>query len=178
MDTQRNGYGAVARALHWLIAALMILQWFSGEESKAFGGMGFHFSLGLTLMLLVLVRLGWRVTHPAPPLPQTSPAWERGIARIIHLSWYVLMLALPLSGILYRQFRGKITSWFGLADMPAWLTPDKYWAHQSEEIHKILGVVFLVLLTLHVVAALKHHFIDRDGVLRGMLLGSPGHTPG
>ena len=171
MDAQNKGYGAVARALHWLMAALLILQWFSGEESKAFGGMGFHFSLGLTLMLLVLVRLGWRVTHPAPPPPERSPNWERAIARVTHVAWYLLMLVLPLSGILYRQFRGKATSWFGLFDLPAWFTPDKYWAHQSEEIHKVLGVVFLVLLTLHVVAALKHHFIDRDGVLRGMLVG-------
>ena len=170
MDAQNQGYGAVARALHWLMAALMILQWFSGEESKTFGGMGFHFSLGLTLMLLVLIRLGWRVTHPVPALPASAPAWERTVARLMHLSWYLLMLALPLSGILYRQFRGKTTSWFGLADLPAWLSPDKYWAHQSEDIHKILGTVFLVLLTLHVVAALKHHFIDRDGVLRGMLV--------
>ncbi|MBK9656868.1 MAG: cytochrome b [Rhodanobacteraceae bacterium] len=170
MDAQNQGYGAVARALHWLMAALMILQWFSGEESKAFGGMSFHFSLGLTLMLLVLIRLGWRVTHPVPALPSSAPAWERTVARLMHLSWYLLMLALPLSGILYRQFRGKTTSWFGLADLPAWLSPDKYWAHQSEDIHKILGTVFLVLLTLHVVAALKHHFIDRDGVLRGMLV--------
>ena len=170
MDAQNQGYGAVARALHWLMAALMILQWFSGEESKTFGGMSFHFSLGLTLMLLVLIRLGWRVTHPVPALPSSAPAWERTVARLMHLSWYLLMLALPLSGILYRQFRGKTTSWFGLADLPAWLSPDKYWAHQSEDIHKILGTVFLVLLTLHVVAALKHHFIDRDGVLRGMLV--------
>ncbi|MDP2324306.1 MAG: cytochrome b/b6 domain-containing protein, partial [Gammaproteobacteria bacterium] len=73
--------------------------------------------------------------------------------------------------ILNRQLRGKATSWFGLTDLPAWLTIDKRLAHQFEEIHETLAVVFLVLLTVHVVAALKHHFVDRDRVLPGMLTG-------
>lgn len=171
MNASTGGYGTVARALHWLMAALLILQWFAGEEDQAFGGMAFHFSLGLTLMLLTLVRLGWRVTHRPPPLPLASAAWERRVARGMHLAWYLVMLALPLSGVLYRQFRGKATSWFGLFDLPAYLAPDKRWAHQFEEIHETLAIVFLVLLTLHVVAALKHHFVDRDAVLRGMLTG-------
>ena len=171
MNTSAVGYGTISRALHWLMATLLIVQWFAGEEEKFFGGMSFHFSLGLTLMLLVLLRLGWRVTHPAPPLPAAAAPWERLLARGMHLAWYLLMLALPLSGILYRQFRGKATSWFGLFDLPAFFAPDKGWAHQFEEIHETLAIVFLLLLTLHVVAALKHHFVDHDDVLRGMLTG-------
>lgn len=172
MTTPNSGYGITARALHWLMAALLILQWFAAEKSKAFGGMSFHFSLGLTLMALVMVRLGWRISHAAPPPPEGSPRWERLIGRSMHYAWYLLMIALPLSGILHRQFRGKTTSWFGIIDFPAWLSPDKYWAHQLEEAHELLGVVFLVMLALHVLAALKHQFIDRDGVLRGMLRGT------
>jgi cytochrome b561 len=170
-STSSAGYGQVARGLHWMMATLMILQWFAGEKSKAFGGMSFHFSLGLTLMLLVMIRLGWRVSHPPPTLPASSPRWEQLLARGMHLAWYALMIALPLSGILYRQFRGKATSWFGLIDLPAWLGPDKALARLAENTHKTLVTVFLVLLALHVLAALKHHFIDRDQVLHGMLGG-------
>lgn len=172
MNTPATGYGTVARALHWSVAALFILQYFTGEESKLFGGMSLHFSLGLTLMLLVLIRLGWRVTHAPPPPPENAPAWERLIARAMHAAWYVVMIALPLSGILYRQFRGKATSWFGLFDLPPWMVIDKAAAQVAENLHKSLVTVFLVLLALHVAAALKHHFIDRDQVLRGMLTGA------
>ena len=174
MSPPDQGYGTVARTLHWLMAVLLMLQWLAGEKSRLFGGMSLHFSLGLTLMVLVMMRLAWRITHPAPPPPAAAPRWERLAARGMHYAWYLLMLALPISGILNRQLRGKTTSWFGVIDFPAWLSPDKYWAHQMEELHETLGTVFLVLLALHVAAALKHHFIDRDGVLRGMLVGTGG----
>ncbi|MGE4072602.1 MAG: cytochrome b [Lysobacterales bacterium] len=174
MSAPNQSYGTVARALHWLMALLLILQWLVGEKPKLFGGMSLHFSLGLSLLLLVMIRLAWRVTHPAPPPPEAAPRWERFIARVMHYAWYLLMIALPVSGILNRQLGGKTTSWFGLIDFPAWLSPDKYWAHQLEELHETLATVFLVLLALHVAAALKHHFIDRDGVLRGMLAGTGG----
>lgn len=171
MSMQVQGYGAIARALHWLMAALLIVQWFSGEYDDWLGPR-FHFSLGLTLGLLVLIRLAWRIGHPAPPLPEGSPGWERLIARLMHVAWYALMIALPLSGVLWRQFRGKATSWFGLFDVPGGLSANKEWAHFMAETHEVLGAAFLILLGLHVLAALKHHFLSRDQVLRGMLFGS------
>jgi len=177
MCQTNQGYGAVARALHWLMAALLILQWLVGEKPKLLGGISLHFSLGLSLLLLVMIRLAWRITHPAPPPAASAPRWERLVARAMHYAWYLLMIALPISGILNRQLRGKTTSWFGLIDFPAWLSPDKYWAHQLEELHETLATVFLVLLAVHVAAALKHHFMDRDGVLRGMLRGPEGAKP-
>lgn len=170
MSMQVQGYGTTARALHWLMAVLLVVQWFSGEYDDWLG-LRTHFSLGLTLGLLVLIRLGWRVSHPAPPLPESAPAWERLLGRLMHVAWYALMIAMPLSGILWRQFRGKATSWFGLYDVPPVLTVDKDWSHFMAETHEVLGTLFLVLLGLHVLAALKHHFISRDQVLRGMLIG-------
>lgn len=170
MSTTTQGYGRTARALHWLMAVLLVVQWFSGEYDDWLG-VRTHMSIGISLMALVLVRLAWRVTHPAPPAPASAPAYERVAARAMHAAWYVLMIALPLSGILWRQFRGKLTSWFGMIDMPQLLTVDAGWAHWMKEAHEVLGVVFLVLLGLHVLAALKHQFIDRDNVLRSMLSG-------
>lgn len=165
-----TGYGVVARTLHWLMAALLILQWFTGEYDDAFGGKALHFGLGLTLFALVLLRLGWRITHPAPPLP--SPRrWERALARAMHYAWYALMLALPASGILARQLEGRATGWFGVFEVPPMMAVDKGLAHTMEEAHEVMATIFLVLLALHVLAALKHHFVDRDDVLRGMIGG-------
>lgn len=170
MSTTAAGYGRVARGLHWLMAVLLVVQWFSGEYDDWLGVRN-HMSLGVTLMALVLIRLAWRVTHPAPPPPATAPGYERAAARVVHVLWYVLLIAMPLSGILWRQFRAKATSWFGVFDLPIWLTPDPGLASFMKEAHEVLATAMLVLLALHVLAALKHQFIDRDGVMRSMVTG-------
>ena len=94
---------ASVRVLHWLMAAALILQWFAGEFDDAFGGSGFHVSLGLTLFALLLVRLVLRLLLPSSPPPATSPGWERLAARLVQWAWYLL---LGLAGA-YLVFRAK-----------------------------------------------------------------------
>lgn len=166
-----NSWGRMARLLHWTLAALLILQWFAGEYDDAFGGRRFHVSLGLTLMVLVLLRLIWRATQPVPAAPSSSPGWERALARLTHYAWYVLLIALPLSGIIAVQGEGRTIVWFGLFDLPNVVPVDKGFAHDMEELHEALSTVFLVLLGVHVLAAIKHQFVDRDGLLRRMWRG-------
>ena len=169
MDAQNKGYGAVARALHWLMAALLILQWLSGEESKAFGGMGFHFSLGLTLMLLVLVRLGWRVMHVPPALPAGMPKLMQFAAHAGHFLLYALMLAIPLTGWLMSSAKGFQTVWFGLLPIPDLLDKNKELGDLLAQVHSALNFLFIAVIVGHVGAALKHHLIDKDDILTRML---------
>lgn len=160
---------ASIRLLHWFMAAALLLQWFAGEFDDAFGGSGFHVSLGLTLFALLLLRLALRLLLPSPPPPATAPGWERLAARAMHWAWYALLLALPVTGLLYRDLRDRAVSWFGLFDLPGFMEANRELAHQMEELHEWLAWVAVALLVLHVLAALKHHFIDRDHVLKAML---------
>jgi cytochrome b561 len=161
-------YTRTARVLHWLMALLLALQWLSGEYEDAFGGLSWHLSLGLTVLALALLRLGWRVLHPAPAFAAAMPAWEALAARALQWAWYAVMLALPLSGLLARQLRGKSTDWFGLWSLPPLLPANKSWAHTLMEWHEALAIVFLILLGLHVAAALKHRLIDGSPLFGAM----------
>lgn len=140
--------------------------------------MGVHISVGLTILLLVLVRIVWRLTHPTPPLPEGMATWERVLARITHVLFYVLLLALPLTGWALVSSRPGPISFWGIPwpHLPgvASLLPDKA-AHKSlQHLHVYtLILVVVVNLGLHVAGALKHQF-DGHPVLWRMI---PGMKP-
>ena len=169
-------YTATAKLLHWLIA-LMI-----------FGMLGFGFYMtgldlsptklelyswhkwaGVTVFMLVLVRLAWRIGHKPPALPAHMPAIERLAAHAGHHLLYVLMFAIPLSGWLMSSAKGFQTVWFGVLPLPDLLTKDKALGNLLETVHVVLNYTLIAVLLGHVGAALKHHFIDRDEVLTRML---------
>lgn len=155
------------------------------DETKALAITGFqlHKSLGLTILALSLLRLLWRLTHRPPPMPATMPAWEVLAARGAHAAFYGLMIGLPLSGWLMVSAQwdgGKPlnvpTLWFGIFEVPHLFglnaMADEFravFAHNAEETHEWLAKGTAALLVLHVAAALKHHFINRDSVLIGMV---------
>ena len=172
MDTH---YTATAKLLHWLIA-LMI-----------FGMLGFGFYMtgldlsptklelyswhkwaGVTVFLLVLVRLAWRIGHRPPALPAHMPAIERLAAHAGHHLLYLLMLAIPLSGWLMSSAKGFQTVWFGVLPIPDLLGKDKETGELLALVHKSLNLLFVAVILGHVGAALKHHFIDKDGLLDRM----------
>lgn len=170
----------MARGLHWLMALLIVAQalggWVIDEMDSSplkVDAMTTHKSLGITLLLLLLVRLVWRWTHTAPPLPTGSKAWEILAARLSHLALYLLMIAVPLSGWLSAST--SIIPWklWWLIPWPRLASPSKDLHDLAEELHEGLIWALAAVLALHVAAALYHHYVKRDPVLRRMLRGGP-----
>jgi len=183
-DKTQARYTTVAIALHWLIALVLIstiaVAWqFDDAKGLAkFQLFQLHKSLGITVLVLSFARLGWRLTHPAPaPLASLKP-WEKVLSKAVHVGFYVVMLGLPLTGWLMVSASPKNipTLLYGLIDLPYLplvhgLAQEQ--AHNLEElfewVHEAMGKVIYALTVLHVGAALKHQFIDRDSVLSRMV---------
>ena len=171
-------YSGISKTLHWLIALLAFAQlamgkFFEVEADEADGFFGWHTALGLLVLALMLVRLGWRLTHTVPGLPRNTPGWQQIVARAMHIAFYALLIALPLSGWMMTSVEGDADSFFGWFGVPPLPVPGGEASEDLiEETHEVLGNVLLVLAGIHVLAGLKHHYIDRDDVLRRMMPGS------
>ncbi|MFO0456298.1 MAG: cytochrome b [Alphaproteobacteria bacterium] len=175
-DSVSPRYDRVAVALHWLMAiciiGMLLLGFFwediASRDLKIFA-INFHKSLGLTLLLLAFFRLYWRLRHPAPALPETMPTLERKAARTAHIALYVLMIAIPLSGWMYVSALAKYpTVYFGLFTIPHLPIPKSMKGFFYES-HELLAYGLIALLSLHLLAAMKHHFFDKNDVLRRIL---------
>jgi cytochrome b561 len=178
-------YSSVAIALHWLIAALILtnigLAWYFTNlpRLEQFGPAGLHKSIGITVLLLTLVRIGWRFTVRPPPLPGTMRPWERWAAKATHLLFYVIMLGLPLSGWAMTSASSHYalhpTVLYGVLPWPQ--LPFSHLDRDTLDglrkvfgrTHSILAWVAYLTIAVHVLAALKHQFIDRDDVMGRML---------
>lgn len=171
-------YTRTAMSLHWLIA-LMLFGMFSlglymtelplsPTKLKLYS---YHKWAGVTLFLLVLLRLGWRATHTPPSLPPGTPAWQARAAAAGHHLLYVLMIAAPLSGWLMSSAKGFQTVWFGVLPLPDLLDKNEALGDALLLVHRFLNYFFMAVVIGHVLAAVKHHFIDRDGLLSRMLPG-------
>jgi cytochrome b561/polyisoprenoid-binding protein YceI len=198
MAVSSERYTAVAIVLHWAIAAAILFQLplgfimhqraEAGDLSQGvFAAYQLHKSIGLTVLALTLARLGWRLTHKPPPLAAGMPAWERFAARATHWGFYALTLALPLTGWLYVSAGWSVhenaslavpTRWFGLFEVPHLFSlpqaPDEVRAQTAQtalNAHAALAYAAIALAALHVAAALKHHFFDRDATLTHMVPG-------
>jgi cytochrome b561 len=170
-------YGSVAQFLHWAIVALLVVQVPLGKIAHELPAglerlvmMSRHKSVGITILALAMIRLAWRWFDRPPPLPP-MPRWQEIAARLNHRALYVVLLALPLSGWLMSSAANRPVSWFGLAQLPDFIAPDAALKETFEEVHEFLVNLLFVLVGLHVAAALKHQFIDRDGLLYRMLPG-------
>lgn len=178
MDGTGNGtalgsahYTGVAIALHWIIAVLVLFNLATGLGDDAVPGVlrGMHKPVGITILVLSLIRLGWRFTHPAPPLPAALPAWQKTAARTVYFLLYVFMIAMPLSGwAMVSGPKRRPLDWFGLFDIP-YLPVSPEVASLGHEAHELLGWGFLALVIVHISAALWHQFGLRDNLLARML---------
>jgi cytochrome b561 len=128
-----------------------------------------HKWAGVTAFVLLLARVAWRVTHKPPALPDTMSTIMRLAAHTGHGVLYLLMLAIPLSGWLMSSAKGFQTVWFGILPIPDLLEKNRELGNTLVQVHKTLNILLILILATHVAAALKHHFIDRDDVLRRML---------
>ncbi len=181
----RSRYSSVAIILHWAIALIIIgniagglvLDTFLDSADPAMKMTGFkiiqlHKAFGLTVIGLTLLRLLWRLANPAPALPGHMTPFETLLARLTHLGFYALMLLLPLSGWAMVSASAKRfpISYFGLFDVPYLpIGQSQTIGGLTHEAHELLGYGAIVLIALHVAAALKHHYFDRDDVLARML---------
>ncbi|MEG8043394.1 cytochrome b [Sphingomonas sp. LR59] len=166
-------YSRVAIWLHWTIALLVILNLAVGllhDSVPALRAwMGAHKALGMTVLVLSVARLAWRLANRPPPLPALMPAWEKGLAHAAHAVLYVTMIGTPLTGWLMVSGSAKrgLFNWFGLFDIP-YLPVSTATGHFGHEAHEILGWMMLALVVAHSAAALRHHLLLRDEILARM----------
>jgi cytochrome b561 len=190
--TSASGWSAVARTLHWTIAAAVLVQLWLGAAfdrldmydpvDVAFykAWMPLHKSLGLTVLLLMVARLYWRVTHEVPAHPSGMPAWQRRVARWHHRAFYALLLLQPVLGLAQSSAYGAKTLFWGLFRVPsivpaAWSRPATDVVRKAvQDLHAYVGWLLAALIAIHVAAALYHHFVRRDGILTRMLTGGQG----
>ena len=172
----RHRYTATAISLHWLIAigiaGTFSLGLYMHElplSPTKLQLYSWHKWAGVSLFALIVVRLLWRATHAAPPLPAQMPALQRLAANATHWALYALMVAVPLSGWLMSSAKGFQTVWFGVLPLPDLVAKDAALGDLLQDVHEALNLTMLGLVLLHAAAALKHHFIDRDDVLIRML---------
>lgn len=179
-----RGYGVVAVSLHWIIAllifAMLAMGWRMTDETVPqmvrFQLYQLHKSVGLTILVLTVLRVLWRVVHPAPPLPPYFKGWQRMAAHVVHAGLYVIMLGLPLTGwaMVSASPWGLPTIVFNLFEWPhiPWLA-----AIENKEpveaafknAHEFLVWGAIALMLLHIAGALKHRFIDKEYLLSRML---------
>lgn len=185
----RNGaedWGLVARTLHWTIALAVIglvllglvMQELPNSPNKV-QLYALHKSVGLSVLGLLVLRLVWRLVDPRPPYPAAMPRWQRALARVTHGLLYLLLLAMPLSGWLYNSAANFPLRWFGLFKVPPLTAANPELKPLALAAHEWGFYLLAALLALHVGAALKHHYLDRDRTLVAMLpLAAPtGRTP-
>ena len=175
-------YNRVAILLHWLIwlsiIALLVLGLVMEDLPKSilYTGYMVHKSLGLSVLVLTLIRIVWRLTHKVPSMPDSMKPWEKFAAHAVHFGLYVLMLGLPLSGwaMVSSSSKGYPTNFFNLFEWPhipflVDIANKSEINHTIRETHETLAWIAIALIILHAGAALKHHFINRDSVLVRML---------
>lgn len=176
-----DAWGTVARGLHWLIAALILAQFVIGsiaEEMKLTPAkldlFVWHKSIGVTVLLLAVLRLAWRLGNPPPAPPAGTPRWEQRLAAAAHAVLYVLIFAVPVSGWWVSDASRVPFKAFFAVPMPDFIATDRDLQEAAAEVHEALTLVLLVVVVLHIAAAFRHHFLLRDDVLRRMLTGRSG----
>jgi cytochrome b561 len=173
-----DSWGSAAKFLHWTIAALVFAQIALGFMAVAWRLSPvkldlyvWHKSTGLLILVLMLVRLAWRWANPVPSLPAGMAPIERTAARFGHRLFYVLLIAMPLSGWIIASASGIPSNIFWLMPLPSVVAPDKGIERLASLVHLSLFLLLALLLVAHMGAALRHHFLRRDELLARMLPG-------
>jgi len=176
LGNSRHGWGLVSQFLHWIVVALVVTQYTLGYYAADLP-LGFdklvalarHKSFGMLILALATLRLAWRIVTPTPELPRGMPTYQRRLARATHWVLYGCLFALPLSGWIMSSARNYGVSFFNLFQLPDLVAPGETLYTLSRSVHISLTWVLAAVIALHVAGALKHHFIDRDTVLRRMV---------
>ena len=171
-----GSYGMVAQAFHWIVAILVILQFPLGMYAAdlpvslaRLQWLSRHKSLGLLILAIALLRLGWRAFNRPPALPAVMSRWQRAAAHVEHWLIYALLVAVPLTGWLYASAAGLPAGWFGLFAVPDLVPRDRLAAADYHDWHVATLTLLGVLVALHIGAAARHAFVRRDGIVQRML---------
>ena len=169
-------YGSFSKFLHWAIVLLIVGQWLLAETAEDAGKgtperaslMGWHISFGMLVLLLALVRLGWKLANKGKP-DGVGVAWQRSAASMGHALLYLLILAQPITGWIVSSSANSPVTLFGWFQFPAIVGHDRPLHETMEDVHKFLFYTLLAVVAAHIAAALFHHLVLKDGVLRRML---------
>lgn len=171
-----SAYTRTAIALHWLTALLVLALFPLGLVAHEMALspnklrlLSYHKWLGVTVFILVVARLLWRARHKPAPMLDSMPQWQRKAAQAVHVLLYALLFSIPLSGWLMSSAKGFQTVYLGILPLPDLLAKDKILGDALGALHEVLNIALLLLVAGHVVAVLKHQFVDRDGTLARML---------
>jgi cytochrome b561 len=170
------GYNGAAKGLHWLILILLVVQfgvaWTMpdvGRDTKPIGLIAWHMSIGAFILLVMLVRLGWRAISEVPPAPADLAPPLRRLSRATHFLLYAILIVLPLLGWINASARGWAVQFLGVIPLPALVPSGSPWGHEMGDVHQIVAYVLLGVVGLHVLGALYHQFILKDALLQRML---------
>lgn len=169
-------YTAVAQSFHWIIAALIVTQFILGWTAvdlplgvHKLAMLARHKSIGMTVLMLAVLRTLWRWRNPPPELPPGMTRVERTIAQATHVAFYVILFVMPVTGWMMSSAKKYSVSWFGLFTWPNLIGKNEAAFNFLKSTHDLLSDVLFAIAVLHVLAALKHHFWNRDDVLLRML---------
>lgn len=169
-------YDPIQKILHWTILLLVITQfatvWLAPEGVR--GGppetlVSLHMSFGVVVLLLMLIRFIWRLTHHVPEAVSTDPKWQQRSARLLHFTFYFLLILLPLSGWIWAGARGWDVTLFGFFKLPAIVAKGFSLGRTLGGVHQLVATLLLVLIAVHVAAAVYHWKFKKDGVMERMM---------
>ena len=177
----RDDYGPVAKTLHWVTVLFVVIAWTLGmfgeelsEDSAQGSALLTHIWIGLTILVVALVRIPWRVANPPPKIVPTEFGrwlieWTDPASRLMHYVLYGLLVVVPAFGIALQFAQGHSLPLFGLGEIPSPWLADKAFAHSVKEVHEISANILVILAVFHMAAALVHHVVFGDNTLRRML---------
>jgi len=181
MSPQTTRYSPLMIAMHWLMVLLLVAVYAlielrgiypKGSDPRELMK-ALHFMLGMSVLILVVVRLALRLSSPVPPIEPAPRAWELWLARLMHVALYGFLILMPLLGWLMLSASGKSVPFFGLA-IPPLIGESEAWAGQYHDWHEQLGKLGYALIGFHAAAGLFHHYVKRDNTLRRMWFGAKG----
>lgn len=186
INSTQKRYNGVAMIIHWLTAFAVIALWRIAEsaeeaehanmEAEHIALIVQHKALGITVLALTLLRIFWKLGHPAPALPSTMAKWEVAVFKVLHFAFYVLLLGLPLAGWAASSFADYPISMWGAFEVPLFpVEVNKELARAIMSLHKTGGEAIIILMFIHILAALKHTFVTKTGGIWKML--PFGHVP-
>jgi cytochrome b561 len=172
-----RAYTKVAILMHWVMALFILLNLSVGFFMETFANpspqrsnvLFYHASIGIVIFTLAVFRLGWRLTHQPPPLPQSISKPQQTAAHSLHWVLYLLILVQPISGYVHRMAGAHLVSFFGLFNLPVLIGKNEPLRLLTDAIHDSGGIIIAILVAGHIGVALKHRFIDRDAVMQRMI---------